>query len=444
MPLLTLCLATLMAQLDTAIVNLATHAIGQQLGADVRQLQWMVDSYNIVYAAALLSGGLLADLLGRRAVFVAGAALFGAASLLCAAAPSLPVLIGGRTLAGLGAALMIPASLAIVRVLWLDPAERGRALGLWAGCNGVGLAIGPTLGGLLLPLWGWRSIFLVVVPLAAATALLAWRVIPESRAAEGRSFDAPAQLAGAGALAALAFAAIELRARPGVAVASLALALLALLVLLRIEARRGPAALIPLEIFAAPAFSGAMAATASMTFGMFGMLFLVPLAWQQSGRLGPTDAGIALVPMALAFIAVSALSGPLAQRIGRRAATAGGVAIIALGMLVIALAPASLAGAEAGLILTGLGMGVASGPLMGVAVDSVPEHRAGTASALINVARMAGATLGVATLGAVFAFGGEGEVGLRAALLLGAAIQLAGAAGAAVTGPRRVPGKLVA
>lgn len=157
--LLTLCLAVLVAQVDTAVVNLATRAIGAYFHAGVGALQWVVDSYNLTYAVLLLTGGLLADLYGRRRIFMAGTAVFTLASLLCALAPSVSVLIAARALAGVGAALLLPASLAIVRVVWRDPVARGRALGIWAACNGVAMALGPTLGGVLIRHFGWRSIF---------------------------------------------------------------------------------------------------------------------------------------------------------------------------------------------------------------------------------------------------------------------------------------------
>ncbi|MFZ0552307.1 MAG: MFS transporter, partial [Steroidobacteraceae bacterium] len=148
--LLTLCLAVLVAQIDTAVVNLGTHRIGAYFHASVGALQWVVDAYNLSYAVLLLTGGLLADLLGRRMIFIIGAAIFTAASLLAAFSPSVGLLIAARAVAGVGAALLIPASLAITRVIWRDGRERGRALGIWAACNGLALAIGPTLGGVLI------------------------------------------------------------------------------------------------------------------------------------------------------------------------------------------------------------------------------------------------------------------------------------------------------
>jgi DHA2 family methylenomycin A resistance protein-like MFS transporter len=431
--LLTLCLGVLIAQIDTSVVNLALRPIGAGLRVGVAQLQWVVDGYNLAYALLLLTGGLLADLLGRQRIFISGAALFSAGCLACGLAPGASVLILGRVVAGLGAALLLPASLATLRVVWTDPIERGRALGVWAGCNGLAFAVGPTLGGLLIKGFGWRSVFLIVLPLGGLACLLAWRTVPESADPQGRRFDIAGQILGAVALAGLALAAIEGREEPRLLVPVLLPAIAAAALFLAVERRLGEAALVPLALFRQPALGGAATATAAMTFGMYGLLFLLPLCWQsQSGAapaLTPVEAGLALLPMALVFVLVSRRSGALVERVGARVVTAGGTALIGLGLLV-----ASLTGtgrpmwlAQAGLLLTGLGMGVNTGPLMGVAIASVPPARSGTASALINVARMVGATLGVAILGAAYAALG-GAVGLSAALLAGGLVQLAGAA----------------
>ena len=430
--LLTLCLAVLVAQIDMAVVNLATRPIGDHFHAGVDALQWVLDGYNLVYAVLLLTGGLLADLYGRRRVFMAGLAIFVVASLVCAASPSIAVLIAGRAGAGLGAAMMVPASLAIIRVAWHDETERGRALGVWAACNGLAMAIGPTVGGLLIHAFGWRSIFLVVIPVGAAAFVLAPRAIDESADPHGRNFDTAAQALGAIALGGLALAAIESHDRPMVAAIAFVVALIALALFLKVERQQRDAALVPLDIFQVDAFRGAIAATAAMTFGMYGVLFLLPLTWQSNGTLSATQAGLALMPMALVFVLVSPLSGRLTEKIGLRVMTSGGVATIGLGLLVIALGAnhASIAIDEAGLVLAGLGMGIATGPLMAAAVGAVDRARSGTASALINVARMAGATIGVAVLGAIYALVEGGADGLRLAMAAGGAVQLAGAAAA--------------
>jgi MFS transporter, DHA2 family, methylenomycin A resistance protein len=428
--LLTLCLAVLVAQIDTAVVNLGTHRIGAYFHASVGALQWVVDGYNLTYAVLLLTGGLLADLMGRRLIFIVGAAIFTAASLVAAFSPSIGVLIGARTIAGVGAALLIPASLAIVRVIWRDSRERGRALGIWAACNGVALAIGPTLGGVLIQRFGWRSIFLVVVPVSLAAIVLAPLTLPESSDPHGRSFDTPGQTLGAMGLGAVAFAAIEAHASVWPALVACAAAIVCIALFIRTQRRVGHAALVPLELFSSKPFSAASVATTAMTFGMYGVIFLLPLTWQSARGLGATAAGIALIPMALVFVLVSPFSGKLSERLGVRFMTAGGVAVVGAGLVLIGLTAGrqSLVCAEIGLALTGVGMGLATGPLMGEAVGAVPAARSGTASALINVARMVGATVGVAALGAVYAAFEGGQEGLRFAMLIGGLAQLSGAA----------------
>jgi MFS family permease len=294
----------------------------------------------------------------------------------------------------------------------------------------VALAVGPTLGGLLIHRFGWPSVFLLVVPLGLTALLLAPFAIPESRDPADRRFDASAQALGMAALGALAFAAIESHASWVSALIALAIAVAALLFFIRTETARGPAALVPLDIFGIREFRAATVATAGMTFGMYGTLFLLPLTWQATGRMDPVQAGLALIPMALVFVLVSPFSGAVVNRLGARATTSFGVFIIGLGLIVIGASAGrtGILAAEIGLTLTGLGMGLATGPLMGVAVGAVAASRSGTAASLINVARMAGATLGVAGLGSVFAFAGGGQHGLCAAMLCGGCVQIACAA----------------
>jgi DHA2 family methylenomycin A resistance protein-like MFS transporter len=428
--LTTLCLAVLIAQVDTSVVNLATRPIGTYFGASVTALQWVVDGYNLTYAVLLLTGGLLADLFGRRRVFMIGVAVFTAASLLCALAPNVPLLIAGRAIAGLGAALLLPASLAIIRVLWTDPAERGHALGIWAACNGLSLAIGATLGGFFIGWFGWRSIFVMVLPLGLAAFTLAVPSIPESSDPRGRDFDAAAQILGALALGGLALAGIEAHHQYLLALGALAVAAIALALFCRAELHRGATALVPLDMFHIRPFRGAIIATVGMTFGVYGVLFLVPLAWQSTGTMTASGVGVALLPMALLFVLVSPASARLSQRVGVRAITSGGVATIGLGLYVLAATAGwqSIVMAEIGLALTGLGMGLATGPLLGVAVSAVASARSGTAAALINVARMVGATLGVAVLGSIYAGMAGGFRGLCFAMLAGGSMQLACAA----------------
>ncbi len=431
-----LCLGVLIAQIDTSVVNLAVQPIGTAFHARTGALQWMLDAYNLVYAVLLLTGGLIADLYGRRLVFLLGTALLTAASVACASAPDMAVLIAARAAAGVGAALLLPASLAIVRVIWEDEGERGHALGIWASCNGLAFAIGPSLGGLLIGRFGWQSVFLLVVPLGLLALALAALVVPESADRASRHFDAPGQILGAILLGGLAFAAIGGSAGDLSRLAALAASAVAFPLFLRIERRAGAAALVPLDLFRNPGFCGAIMATAAMTFGVYGAIFLLPLLWQATHRLTAVGAGLALMPSALLFFLISTRSGRLAERVGRRALAAGGTALIGSGLVVLSAthAGAPLWLAECALLLAGLGMGLNTGPLLAVAVAAVAAPRAGTAAALFNVARMSGAVLGVAVLGTVFAALG-GASGFRAAMLAGGLVQLTGAVIAAATIP---------
>ncbi|WP_143201580.1 MFS transporter [Bradyrhizobium sp. NAS96.2] len=440
--LLTLCLAVTIAHIDTFIVNLGARAIGDHFGADVDQLQWIVDSYNLVYAVSLLPGGMLADRYGRRRILICGALIFSFASLLCAAAPSAQVLIGGRALTGAGGALMIPASLAIIRVVWDQPAERARALGIWAACNGVAMALGPSLGGLLIPWLGWRSIFLVIVPFGLLVVLMAGSTVPESANPQRRAFDVPAQLCGALALGSLTYAAIGAQSMPGAMTAMLVVAVLSTTLLIAIEKRKGSEALLSPEILGARQFRAAMIATTGMTFGGYGMVFVLPLAWQSSGRFDAAASAAALLPMSLVFVLVSPLSGALSDKLGLRVATSGGVTLMSAGLLMIGLGglQPNIALVEFGLAITGLGLGLAAGPLSAMAVGDVAAARAGTAAALINVARISGATIGVAVLGALYAAAGGGGHGLLVAMLAGSLVQLAGAGAAWMMTQPNAPG----
>jgi DHA2 family methylenomycin A resistance protein-like MFS transporter len=432
MVLLAMCLAVLIAQIDTSVVNLATHAIGATFHTGVASLQWVLDAYNLVYAVLLLTGGLVADLYGRRRAFAIGTALMAVGSLVCTVAPNVAILIAGRAATGMAAALLLPASLAIIRVVWPEPEARGRVLGVWASCNGLAFAVGPTLGGVLIEDFGWRSVFLLAVPLASAALVLAWMVVPESADPEGRHFDLPGQVLGALALGGVALAAIAGHDGGVLWILALALATLTLPMFLRVERARGVGALVPLDLFRIRAFTSAIAATAAMTFGIYGMVFLLPLVWQSQDHLTPRQAGLALLPMSLAFFAVSTQSGKLAQRFGARSMTAGGTALIAGGLMIVAATQAGspMLLAQAGLVAAGIGMGLNTGPLYGIAVGSVGRRRSGTAAALINVARMTGATLGVALLGTVYGALQGGSAGLRAAMFMGGIAQICGAAAA--------------
>jgi len=274
--LLAMSLGVLVAQIDTSVVNLAVKQIGANLNAGVTALQWVVDAYNLVYASLLLTAGTLADLYGRRRIFVLGIALFTLGSAVCGLAPNAVVLVGGRAIAGLGAALEVPTSLAILTVAYPDTGERTRALGLWASCNGIAFIIGPTVGGVLVDAVGWRSIFLLIIPLCVATLALTMAAVPESKDPKGRSLDLPGQALAIAALGALSLAVIEGPrwgwGSPG-SLLAVAISITAASLFLRRQAD-AEGALVPLPMFKNRVFSAALGVAFAMTFGMYAMLFL--------------------------------------------------------------------------------------------------------------------------------------------------------------------------
>lgn len=449
--LLTMSLGVLIAQLDSSVVNLAAKRIAGDLGLGVSALQWVIDAYNLVYASLLLTGGTLADLYGRRRLFAIGIALLIAGSLVCGLAPNGAVLIAGRALTGLGAALELPTSLAILTVAYPDKAQRARALGIWASCNGVAFVIGPTLGGVLVDHGGWRSIFFLVVPICAAALVLALTVVPESRDPQGRRLDLPGQALAILALAALAFAVIEGPHWGWTSPVTLACAgtgLVAGLAFLRVQAG-GRGGLVPLDLFAQRPFSASLAVAGLMTFGMYAMLFLTPLYLQAVRGASAWWAGLELLPMSVAFVIVSQASGSIVDRFGSRFAMTAGMGLMGTGLLMLLAIgmPGELALIETALLVIGVGLGLNTGPVVGVAVGSVATARSGTASGLVNTARMIGATLGIAVLGALFAaFAGQAAQngpgfipGLRAAYLGGAIGELIGAAIAFIGIPAHRP-----
>jgi EmrB/QacA subfamily drug resistance transporter len=429
--LLATSLGVLIAQVDTSVVTLAVKPIAADLGAGVSGMQWMIDAYNLVYASLLLTAGTLGDLYGRRRIFVAGIVLFALGSMACAFAPSTPVLLAGRALTGLGAALELPMSLVLLVLAYPQQKPRQRALGIWASCNGLAFVVGPTLGGLLVQAIGWRSIFYLILPLCAAALLLAARHVKESASPAGRSLDLPGQAAAIAALGGLAFLAIEGATLPAALLTAAAAA-----AFLLIE-RRAKGGLVPFALFRSAPFSASLAIAGLMTFGMYALLMLMPLYFQTVRGDGPLMAGARMLPLSVAFVAVSQWNGPISQALGTRATMACGMAAMGIGALLAAAISAGtshllIAGA---LCVVGIGLGLNTAPVNNVAVSNVPRERSGTASGLLNTARMAGATFGIAILGAVFAhFAGQEAAaegflpGLRAALVVGGAAELAGAA----------------
>ena len=396
MVLLATVLGSGMAFLDATVINVALPSIGRDFDAGLSGLQWTVNAYGLTLAGLLLFGGSLGDHLGRRRIFMLGVAWFAVASLLCAVAPSIETLIAARAIQGVGAALLTPASLAILQATF-HPDDRGAAIGAWSGLAGVSTAFGPFLGGWLVEAVSWRLIFLINLPLAVVV-LWASRQIPETRASEA----AGVRLDVSGAvLAALGLAGVTYALTEGPQVgwgepAPLALGIGGIVLLagfLLVEAR-GRHPMLPLDIFSSRLFSAANA----MTFVVYGALgaglFLLPIQLQQVSGYTPIQAGSALIPMTIVMLLLSTGAGRLAQRIGPRLPMGLGPIVAGGGLaLLTRVGPDAdyVADVLPGVLVFGLGMAVTVAPLNVTVLAAAGAERAGVASAVNNaVARVAG------------------------------------------------------
>jgi EmrB/QacA subfamily drug resistance transporter len=415
-------------------------SIGADLGSGVSQMQWVIDVYNLVYATLLLTGGTLGDLYGRRRIFACGIALFTLGTIVCALAPNSAILITGRAISGLGAALELPMSLVLLTLVYPEGKSRAHALGIWASCNGLAFIIGPTLGGFLVGSAGWRSIFYLILPACAAALILTHSAVSESSSPRGRKLDLTGQALAIVAIGGLAFAAIEgshwgWTSLPILAIAALGLTAGGAFFLFE---KQLDGALVPLDLFSNRVFSSALSIAALMTFGMYALLFLMPLYFQTMRGASPFLAGLQMLPMSISFVLVSQMTGHMTNSIGPRLIMTGGMVCMGLGAILLAFVgestnPWLIGGA---LLIVGIGLGLNTSPVNGVAIANVPQARSGTASGLLNTARMIGATFGIAILGGLFAaFAGQHAVagggflsGLRAAMLFGGSAELVGAA----------------
>jgi MFS transporter, DHA2 family, methylenomycin A resistance protein len=414
--------------LDVTIVNVALARIGSGLGGSRSELQWVVDAYALVLASGMLGAGDLADRVGSRRLFLAGMAIFGAASAACAAAPGAGVLIAARAVQGLGAAAILPSSLAIVNQLFPDPEERPKAIGVWAGLGGSALVLGPVLGGALVGPLGWRAIFWLNVPLVVGALAAGALTLPEGSTAKGARVDVAGQTLGTAALAALVLALIEggkggFASAP--AVVGLAVALVAFVGFLAAE-KRATRPLIDLGWFRRAEFSGANAGAGLMNLGTLGGLFALGLYLQEVRGLSPLSAGLALVPLALPLAALTPFTGRLVGRIGPRLPAGLGLVASGFGYGGVALVGGGSIDSPVGwafLFVAGAGMGVAVPGLVAGATEALGPDRAGIASAVNNTSRQVGGAIGVALIGGLSSI--ATSLALSAAsLLLGGTLAL--------------------
>lgn len=426
-------------QLDVTIVNVALPAIGDALRSGVAGLQWVVDAYTLAFASFLLTAGALGDLYGARRVFVVGFAVFTATSLACAAAPSLPLLVAARALQGLGAALLIPCSLALLNRAYADRATRAKAVGLWGAAGGIASAAGPLAGGFLVAALGWRSIFYVNLPLGIAGILLALRFVREAPPRADRRIDWPGQAAGTVALAALVAALIEEPAlgwRSPVVIALVVGAVAAAVGFIWIEARAARP-MLPLSLFRRPAFAGSTAIGFIVSFAFYGLIFVLSLYFQRVRGFSAPATGLAFLPM-MAIVAVSSpLSGRVGARVGLRLPIVVGLLLALAGVLaLLVIGETTPYGAlVAPMLAVGGGISFVVPAMTSAIIAAVGEAQFGIASGALNASRQTGAAAGVAVFGSLVAQGpgAAGAVdfagflaGLRLALAAAAVLIIAG------------------
>jgi len=409
--LVTCCLALVLTALDATIINIALPAIRSDLHASVAELQWSIDGYTVVVASFLLLAGSIADRFGRRKTLQAGLVVFSLGSLLCSLAPSASALVAFRVVQALGGAMLNPVAMSIIINTFIDPKERARAIGIWGAAFGVSMAAGPLLGGLLVESIGWRSIFWVNIPFGVLGLLLTARFVRESRAAQPRRFDLVAQALVIVALFALTSTVIDGRHAGWTSwpiAAGFATAVASALGLVVWEWRRREP-MLDLRFFRSLPFAAATL-VAVLAFAAFsGFLFLNSLYLQEARGMPPSAAGLATLPIALALMVCSPLSGRLVGAGRARLALVVAGAAMAIGALLLtALAQQTpLAYLLAAYAIFGIGLGTVNAPITNTAVSGMPRSHAGLASAVASTSRQVGASLGVALAGALAGTGIE-------------------------------------
>jgi DHA2 family methylenomycin A resistance protein-like MFS transporter len=412
-------LAQFMAVMSASVVSVALPTIGRELHASSTSLEWIVDSYLIVYASLLVAGGVLSDRRGRKGMFMTGVTLFGLGSLVAGIAPSVGWLLCGRVIQGLGPAVVTPTSLAIISATFDDPGERAGAIGVWSAGSGLALALGPAVGGLLVDAFGWRSVFLLNVPIAVAVVALGTRFIPviPRRAGVG-SFDWTGAFLTTAGIGLLTFAIIEGPGRgwgSSVILGAFIAAFCALAAFVAWE-RRHEAPLIDVSLFSRAPFTVANLAGLAVFFAFIGLIVYLSAYFQQVQGRSALGAGLAVLPIGLGFFCGAPLSGRLVGRFGVRFPMVLGLGLCAaatFGLLRLEVnSPISQLWWDLGAI--GLGGGLSLTPMTATAMAAVRSERAGMASAIHNSMRQVGQALGVAVLGSlVYASVAGGSAGGR-------------------------------
>jgi EmrB/QacA subfamily drug resistance transporter len=408
MILVALLLAAFLVNLDTTLVNVALPTLVRELHATTTQLQWVVDSFNLVFAALLLTFGSLSDRFGRKGMLLAGLTVFGAASFAGGFTSSPAQLIVARSVMGLGAAMTFPATLSLISNVFTERRERARAIGLWGAIAGVAIAMGPIVGGWLLENFSWASIFIAMAPVAAVAAIAVAVVVPPSKDPEAAAPDIPGLVLSAATMALLVFTIIEAPSYGWGAARSLAgfAGSAVLLGAFIVAERRAAHPMLDVGLFRNMRFSAASGAVTVSFFTLFGFIFLITQYFQFVRSYGPLSTGVRLLPVALSVGVGSVAGTQLAVRVGTKLiVTSGLVAMAAFYGWVAATTTATLSYGiiAAQMIVYGLGMGFSSAPATESIMGAISRRKAGVGSAVNDSTRLVGGTLGVAVIGSVYA-----------------------------------------
>jgi EmrB/QacA subfamily drug resistance transporter len=405
--LLALCLAAFIINLDTTIVNVALPTLSRELHATTSQLQWVVDAYNLVFAALLLVSGNLSDRFGRKGMLVAGLGVFALASFAGGLTTSAGQLIVARGVMGLGAAMIFPATLSLISNTFTERGERAKAIGLWGATTGVAIALGPIVGGWLLEHFSWNSIFFAMTPVAAAIALLAALSVETSRDVSAPPVDRRGLVLSTGAVAVLIYTIIEGPTQGWASSRSIAGFVLGALLLaaLVVWERRSKSPMLDISLFRNPRFSAASGSVTVAFFAISGFSFLITQYFQLFKHYSPFSAGVHLLPVAISVGAASVIGTKLAVKVGTKAVVTTGL-LFATGFFVWVAALSSATSylvIALQMVLGGTGIGLTSAPATESIMDVVPRAKAGVGSAINDTTRLLGATLGVAIVGSVYA-----------------------------------------
>jgi EmrB/QacA subfamily drug resistance transporter len=396
--------ASAMAFIDGSVVNIALPAIQHGLGADLAGMQWVSNAYLLLLGSLILVGGGLGDRIGRRRIFLAGILLFGVASVACALAPTVGVLIAARVVQGVGAALLVPQSLAIISATFPKDV-RGRAIGTWAAASSIATSIGPPLGGFLIDLLSWRIAFWINVPISALAIWLTWRYVPENRDPNATGpIDWVGSAIVVAALGALTYGLTAISgsgANTAVIVVTVLLGIAGLAAFVLYE-RRAANPVMPLELFRSPVFTGTNIVTVFLYGALAAFLFLMPFDLQARRGLTASETGLAVLPIGIVIGVFSRMTGGLADRIGPRPFLTIGPFLVGLGAAGLALNLANIwLGVIVPVLLISAGMAIVVSPLTTAVMNAVPDSRSGAASGVNNAASRLAGVLAIAIIGAV-------------------------------------------